>query len=327
MAQNWSDDELAAAVEAYANMATLEAEQRPYSKRQINRDLASRFGRTDKAFEYRMQNISAVLQEAGRQWISGLKPAGNVGANVKPRIMSLLDQAASRKPPTLRSKAAFRPKLAAMRTWLIEVARNKRVVTYGQVMDAFGIDRFSLRHAMDYLGHQADNRDEPIITALIVGKKTLRCSQGLAKEFHVSDDEAERQRLYAFWNAADEDKADIATEPNTLEVKAARFVSVESRPDQAAFRRRVYLAYKGACVISGCTVVKALDAAHKHGRNWKLGHNSASDGYLLRKDLHALYDNHLLWISDDGAVELHPTVFEHYKQFSGVKLASCSSRE
>ncbi|MDZ4040911.1 PAAR domain-containing protein [Burkholderia gladioli] len=89
----------------------------------------------------------------------------------------------------------------------------------------------------------------------------------------------------------------------------------------------VYLACEGACVISGCTVVKALDAAHKHGRNWKLGHNSASDGYLLRKDLHALYDNHLLWISDDGAVELHPTVFEHYKQFSGVKLTNCSSRE
>ncbi|KVE25617.1 hypothetical protein WS67_18175 [Burkholderia singularis] len=214
-----------------------------------------------------------------------------------------------------------------MRTWLIEVARDKRVVTYGQVMDAFGINRFSLRHAMDYLGHQADNRDEPIITALIVGQKAQRCSQGLAKEFHMSDDEAERQRLYVFWNAADEDKADITAEPDTLEIKAARFVSAESRPDQAAFRRRVYLACKGACVISGCTVVKALDAAHKHGRDWKLGHNSASDGYLLRKDLHALYDNHLLWIGDDGAVELHPTVFEHYKQFAGVRLTNCSSRQ
>ncbi|MEK6424505.1 MAG: HNH endonuclease signature motif containing protein [Burkholderia gladioli] len=327
MAQNWSNDELAAVVGAYANMATLEAEQRSYSKRKIYRALASQFGRTEEEFEYQMQNISAVLQEAGRQWIPGLKPAGNIGANVKPRIISLLDQAATKKPPTSRSEAAYRPKLAAMRAWLIEVALDKRVVTYGQVMDAFGIDRFSLRHAMDYLGHQADNRNEPIVTALIVNKETQRCSEGLAQEFQVSDDEAERQRLYAFWNVAEEDRTDIAEEPDTLEVKAARFVSVESRPDQAAFRRRVYLACNGACVISGCTVVKALDAAHKHGRNWKLGHNSASDGYLLRKDLHALYDNHLLWIGDDGAVELHPIVFEHYKQFAGVKPTNYSSCE
>ncbi|WP_186223662.1 HNH endonuclease signature motif containing protein [Burkholderia gladioli] len=320
MAENWGDDELAAAVNAYANMVQLEAEQRTYSKRQVYRDLAAKFGRTEKAFEYRMQNISAVLQEMGEPWLPGLKPAGNVGANVKPRIMSLLDQASSRQRPAQKKEAPYRAKLAAIRAWLIQVARDKRTVTYGQVMEVFDIDRFSLRHAMDYLGHQADNRDEPIITALIVGMKTQRCSQGLAKEFDVVDDAAERRKLYTHWGRTDDDNSPTVAEPDTLDVKAARFVSVESRPDQAAFRRRVYLACKGACVISGCTVLKALDAAHKHGRDWKLGHNTASDGYLMRKDLHALYDNHLLWISDDGKVVLHSSVMEHYKQFAGAKL-------
>ena len=51
MAENWSDDELIAAVEAYRKMAGLEAAPpKPYSKRDIYCDLAKRFGRTQKAF-------------------------------------------------------------------------------------------------------------------------------------------------------------------------------------------------------------------------------------------------------------------------------------
>jgi len=97
--------------------------------------------------------------------------------------------------------ASYKAKLPAMRDWLIEVARHKEPVEYGQVMKAFGIDRFSLRHAMDFLGHQADDLNEPIITALIIGKKSRKCSSGLAKEFGVLDDDAERQRLYDFWSS------------------------------------------------------------------------------------------------------------------------------
>lgn len=41
---------------------------------------------------------------------------------------------------------------------------------------------------------------EAILTALIVGKKTRRCSSGFAKGFDINDDEAERQGLYHFWN-------------------------------------------------------------------------------------------------------------------------------
>lgn len=319
MAENWSDDELAAAVEAYGEMAGLEAARKPYSKRNIYRNLAKRFGRTEKAFEYRMQNISAVLNELGRSWIPGLKPAGNVGANVRSRIEALVERWEKDKRISADKVASYKSKLPAIRDWLIEVARHKGQVTYGQVMKAFGVDRFSLRHAMEFLGRQADNLDEPIITALIVGKKTGRCSSGLAKEFGVNDDNAERQRLYDFWRNHPT-PAQAETSLNDLEVKAARFVSVEARPDQAAFRRQVYIAYKGKCVISGCGVIQALDAAHKHSRDWRLGHNRAEDGYLLRKDLHALYDNKLLWITDEGKVELASSVMEHYKSFSETRI-------
>ena len=322
MAENWSDDELAAAVEAYGEMARLEAARKPYSKRDFYRDLAERFGRTEKAFEYRMQNISAVLDELGESWIPGLRPAGNVGANVKPRIVALLRGLAKVGAPGSEKAAAYKAKLPAMRDWLVEVARHKGKVTYGQVMAAFGIDRFSLRFALSFLGNQARNLDEPVLTALVVGNKTQKCSSGFAKEFGVDDDEAERLRLYEFWAINDNTPPAFKSESTDIEVKAARFVSVEARPDQAAFRRAVYLACKGRCVISGCDVIQALDAAHKHGRSWRLGHNRAEDGYLLRKDLHALYDNKLLRISDDGKVELDLSVLEHYGQFSGKVLSA-----
>ncbi|SHL89653.1 HNH endonuclease signature motif containing protein [Rhodanobacter sp. OK091] len=321
MSDEWSDQELSASVMAYKKMMLLEAESKSYSKRQVYQDLSKQFGRSAKAFEYRMQNISAVLDEMGRRWLPGLKPAANVGENVKRRLMVLLEKPSKSKPSSQKDDAAYKLKLPAIRDWLIEVARGYGKVTYGQIMDAFSIDRFSLRHAMDFLGHQADNRDEPIITALIVGKTTQRCSSGIVKEFGVNDDEAERQRLYEFWKSKDNDSVEAQQTSSSLEVRAARFVSVEARPDQAAFRNLVFRAFNGRCIISGCDVVKALDAAHLKGRDWRLGHNRAEDGYLLRKDLHALYDGGLLHINTEGVVELDLTVVAHYQHFAGVKVA------
>ncbi|HTB23690.1 MAG TPA: HNH endonuclease signature motif containing protein [bacterium] len=319
MAENWSDEELKAAVDMYLAMAKYEADRKPYNKRQIYRELAGRFARTDKAFEFRMQNISAILKEQGKPWVPGLWPAENIGANVKPRIVALLENGAKTGRLASRSIPSYKAKLPAMRDWLREVARVGESVTYEQVMEVFGIDRFSLKYALEYLGRQAENLDEPIITAIVVSKKTKRCSSGFAKEFGNRDDVVERELLRKYWKVKENETiagAPAATKED-IEVKAARFVSVEARPDQAAFRRRVFLACNGRCMVSGCDVDKALDAAHKHDRDWRAGHNNAEDGILLRKDLHALYDSKLLWLNSEGTIELHPSVLAHYKEFRG----------
>jgi 5-methylcytosine-specific restriction enzyme A len=86
----WTDHELRAAVVAYREMQKAERAGRPVNKKEVYRDLASRFGRTEKAFEYRMQNISAVLALIGREWVPGLKPATHVGANVVARLERVL---------------------------------------------------------------------------------------------------------------------------------------------------------------------------------------------------------------------------------------------
>ena len=222
-------------------------------------------------------------------------------------------------------QAAYRAKLPAMRCWLIEVAQNRRTVTYGLMMEVFGVDRFSLRHAMDYLGHEARNTREPVITAVIVSAKTGRCSDGLGKEFGVVDDHRERERLYAYWQR----RQDGAPRPpvltaGTLEERATRFASVAVRPDQVKFRRAVFLAHGGRCAVSGCDVDAALDAAHLIGRDWRRGRNRADDGLLLRKDLHALYDRGLLTITEGGVVALAPLLVQHYKEYSGVQIRTQS---
>ncbi|MBU9124578.1 HNH endonuclease [Burkholderia multivorans] len=79
--RSWTHEELRASVDAYLEMLDSERAKRRYVKTEVYRALAERFHRTAKAFEYRMQNISYVLALMGRDWLPGLKPARNVGAN------------------------------------------------------------------------------------------------------------------------------------------------------------------------------------------------------------------------------------------------------
>ena len=88
----WSKEELSASVIAYIEMRDLELQGKKFTKKRVYERLSEQFGRSPKAFEYRMQNISYVYSVLGRQWISGLKPAKNIGANVLPIIEELISQ-------------------------------------------------------------------------------------------------------------------------------------------------------------------------------------------------------------------------------------------
>jgi 5-methylcytosine-specific restriction protein A len=89
---DWSDDELEAAVSAYLEMLQDDKAGRPYNKADVNAELrqGELSERSKGSIEYRMQNISAVLEGLGREWIAGYKPARNVGAGVRQRLIALL---------------------------------------------------------------------------------------------------------------------------------------------------------------------------------------------------------------------------------------------
>lgn len=90
----WTDGELEACVVAYKEMLDDEAAGISYVRSDVrDRVLTTTLTtRNKKAYEFRMQNISAVLDEMGMGWIEGYKPARNVGSNIKPRIARLIDR-------------------------------------------------------------------------------------------------------------------------------------------------------------------------------------------------------------------------------------------
>lgn len=97
MSDGWSKEELRASVDAYVDMQRKERQGQPFTKKRYYEDLAAKFGRTEKAFEYRMQNISYVMTLLGRDWLTGLTPAKNVGANVAAEIEAMIAQSEGRQ--------------------------------------------------------------------------------------------------------------------------------------------------------------------------------------------------------------------------------------
>ena len=86
----WSEEELKASVEAYAEMYRADQAARRVNKAQMYRDLEERFDRANKAFERRMQNISHVVTLLGGQYVKGLKPLSHIGANTQPVLERLV---------------------------------------------------------------------------------------------------------------------------------------------------------------------------------------------------------------------------------------------
>lgn len=69
----WSDEEIDATVEAYLTMLNHEQQGKPYSKSSFNEELrrGALARRSKSSIEYRMQNISAVLEGLGMSRIQG----------------------------------------------------------------------------------------------------------------------------------------------------------------------------------------------------------------------------------------------------------------
>lgn len=91
---SWSDAEFEAAVEAYLRMLGYEESGEPYQKAAISREYRDGplAARSKQSFDYRMRNISAVMQEAGEPWLRGYVPAEHVGEPSRRRIRTALER-------------------------------------------------------------------------------------------------------------------------------------------------------------------------------------------------------------------------------------------
>ena len=105
MSKKWSTEELRAAVVAYKEMRNKELAGKPFIKSDYYRGLVSAHGRTEKAWGYRMSNISFVYDSMGLHYLKGLKPLSHVGANVANEITELINEAEGK--PLIGNEAEF----------------------------------------------------------------------------------------------------------------------------------------------------------------------------------------------------------------------------
>lgn len=80
--------------------------------------------------------------------------------------------------------------------------------------------------------------------------------------------------------------------------------SVKDRPLQKEFRFILFDVYDAKCVITGCNVEQALEAAHILPHNGDSSRDEAHNGLLLRRDLHSMFDS-LLWSINPTTNEIH----------------------
>lgn len=99
----------------------------------------------------------------------------------------------------------------------------------------------------------------------------------------------------SFWRSALEERA------KGLEPVAQRSRSeVNVRPEQARFRRGVFERYgKCQCLITGCRIEAAVEAAHVVGHNGCATWDRPENGLPMRRDLHGMFDAGLWGISPE----------------------------
>ena len=126
--------------------------------------------------------------------------------------------------------------------------------------------------------------------------------------------------------ASDDDGDEIAEhsaafEPTIGDMRVTILRAIKQRRGQRKFRNILIKRYGSICMVSGCTVLDVLEAAHIAPYRGDSDHH-ADNGLLLRGDLHTLFDLDLLAIHPVHlTVQLSKKLSNStYWEFHGVPL-------
>jgi uncharacterized protein DUF3883 len=93
----WTESEISAVVAGYFQMLAWERAGVPYNKAENRRRLMTTVRRTEGSIERKLQNISAVLDVLGAQWINGYKPL----AHYQDALVAAVERNLGREPDVL----------------------------------------------------------------------------------------------------------------------------------------------------------------------------------------------------------------------------------
>ncbi len=102
----WKDDELDVIVADYFAMLAADISGQPYVKSRYSAALMARIGRTHRSVEFKLENISAVLDELGMPWIPGYKPK----RNYQNAIFDAIDRYLTSHPAALEAAPSVPPR-------------------------------------------------------------------------------------------------------------------------------------------------------------------------------------------------------------------------
>lgn len=96
--------------------------------------------------------------------------------------------------------------------------------------------------------------------------------------------------------------------PSGADTREGVMRQLRARRGQGAFRQSLRATYGDRCMVTGCTLVDLLEAAHISPYRGD-GDHHAENGLLLRADIHTLFDLDLVGIEPDALViRLHPAL-------------------
>lgn len=179
---------------------------------------------------------------------------------------------------------------------------------------------FKSMEEADYLSQASEVSGEKIVGArgyFIVDKNVQYPMKAIAKMacWHSSGAFVQTQSSY-YAQALEELGVKILHQPTTRTTKTSskKFYEVLTRPEQSQFRKKVLNLYGPQCVITGCYVTEALEAAHVIAHSLS-GDNSAQNGLPLRRDIHRLFDLGLISIDANNLrVVLDASIQQEYKK-------------
>jgi hypothetical protein len=121
-------------------------------------------------------------------------------------------------------------------------------------------------------------------------------------------------------DAADDDPDGYQGNNEDERSKITREIS--ARRGAKKFRNSLLKRYGNQCLVTGCTIIDVLEAAHIHPHRG-LKDDHPENGVLLRSDVHTLFDLYLLAIEPENMrVEVRPHLVSdpYYGQFHGKLL-------
>lgn len=88
---SWTEAEISATLEVYFTMLEMDLLDQVFNKSAMNKELAGKLdGRSHKSVEFKHQNISWVLNEAGWPYVRGYKPASHIQKSLIPAVVEYL---------------------------------------------------------------------------------------------------------------------------------------------------------------------------------------------------------------------------------------------